>query len=83
MKNKKELLNRREILDSFNESVENFEDSIELSETLLSLSKDASGHLRYYLVECSHHIEFMWKAYSEAVSFMNQVIDEQEVWRNK
>ena len=78
MKNKKELLSHQEILDSFNESVENFEDSIELSETLLSLSKDASGHLRYYLVECSQHIECMWKAYSEAVSFMNQVIDEQD-----
>ena len=68
MKNKKKLLDRHV----------HFEDSIQLSEALLNLSKDANGHLHYYLVESSEHIESMWEAYSELVSFMNQVIDEQD-----
>jgi hypothetical protein len=68
MKNKQKLLDRHV----------HFEDSIELSKVLLNLSKDTSGHLHYYLVESSEHIESMWEAYSELVSFMNQVIDEQD-----
>ena len=68
MKNKQKLLDRHV----------HFEDSIELSKVLLNLSKDTSGHLYYYLVESSEHIESMWEAYSELVSFMNQVIDEQD-----